>query len=82
MESNIRTVVLTAKTHKGKNKIKQWGTHWFVVDETENELLIASLVEQHKASPGNGSLNLLSARWISKHNDSNFDVQIGEPSGD
>jgi hypothetical protein len=67
------TVVLTAKTHKGKNKIKNHGNKWIIRRFQERVMCLNNkpgILLQHIANPNH-------LRWIEKSNDPDFSISAG-----
>lgn len=62
-------MILKAKTHKGKNRIAQWGNEWVAVEETGNKFLIVSVKEVR--TPGEWPDSI---RWVEKENDPDFEI--------
>lgn len=57
-------LTLKAITHKGKNRIREWGDTWQVKDIVSNRLLITSFIDKTERQQ--------SLRWIDSKNDSDF----------
>jgi hypothetical protein len=75
-ESNLPIVKLQARSHKGKNRIHEHGSHWFVLREAQGHLLghpdlrgacllIKPCVDTHEKN----------VRWVQAINDSDFIVE-------
>lgn len=60
---------LKAKTHKGKNRIAQWGDEWIILEETDVKFLVFSArdTKPERELPK-------SVRWIEKVNDPDFQI--------
>lgn len=58
-------LILRGKTLKGKNRIREHGTHWEIVD-------IANGVSCLNGSPGFLIQTLDDLRWIKQENDQDF----------
>lgn len=68
---------LSAKTKKGKERIKRWGELWEVKENTNSDQsswLLTSISDLNQSMAGLGD----STRWVKKVNDPDFDIQIME----
>ncbi len=71
---------LKVKTHKGKNRCREWGEEWYVLEERDQvacctgpAMMIASINDMPALK---GSFPK-STRWIAKNNDPDYEI-IGQ----
>lgn len=60
-------MIIKGKTQKGKNRIREWGSEWNILERKGDRIAIVSIKEQC-----NWSAN--SVRWIEKNNDQDFEI--------
>ena len=69
-----RVVFLKGKSRHGKNRIKQHGEHWQVIDRTSSGVLHIQSIECR--CPECTKLGSQDWRWISETDDPNFEIVL------
>ena len=70
-------IKLTAKTHKGKNKIREAGTdEWMIVSVSESTLCLGGGPGVLIQPNGEADVMCKHRRWIERDNDKNFDFEM------
>ena len=75
-------LILKGKTRKGKNRIKEWGKKWLVIEQRPSvecyNMEPGTLLEP--ANPPEGRSPTVGRRWIRTLGDADFEVIRPEPS--
>ena len=66
----MNVLTLSGKTQKGKNRVREHGSKWIVLEERGSSLLIAA----ENDTPELGRILPNSARWVEKINDPDFNI--------